>query len=283
MIKVNTILDSGAYGAWRKGESINIYDYIAYAKRHQDYIVGCVNLDVIPGEPGRTPTQAEVEDSARRSYENFQIMKQHGLNPMPVFHQGESFEWLQKYINDGIDYIGISPAADMMGWRGPDPEVWLDKVFNYITDDQGYPIIKTHGFGITGAKYLRRYPWTSCDSTSWTRIANFGKIMVPVYCNGKPNYLSNPHYVHVSDFTVREPDAFISAKDKAKDQFGNLGKHEQDQVVHFVTEECGMTMTAVRYCDNERRKCMVKYWKKVVATIGDVLTFKYKNKRWSTL
>lgn len=279
-MKITALMDSGAYASWKNGEPINIYDYIDYIERHKDYILHCVNLDVIPGQPNSYPTQEQVEDSARQSYENLQIMKAHGLQPIPVFHQGESFHWLQKYIDDGDPYIGISPAADQMGWRGAAPEVWLDQVFSYITDDDGYPIIKTHGFGVTGAKYLRRYPWTTCDSTSWTRIANFGKIMVPIYVNGKPNYLSNPHYVHVSDFTQRVPDGFVTAKDKSKDQFGNLGRLEQDQVIRFVTEECNSTMTSVRYCDNERRKCLVMYWTNVVKTIGDVLTFKYKNK-WS--
>ncbi len=279
-MKIKTLLDSGSYASWKKGEQINLQNYIAFIQRHKDYIVECVNLDVIPGEPGRTPTQLEVEDSAQRSYDNLQTMKEHGLKPIPVFHQGESFHWLQRYIDDGEQYIGISPAADMMGWRGARPEVWLDQVFSYITDDDGKPIIRTHGFGVTGAKYLRRYPWDTCDSTSWTQIANFGKIMVPIYVNGKPNYLSDPHYVHVSDFTIRVPDGFVSARDKAKDQFGNLGKLEQDQVIRFVTEECKLTMTQVRYCDNERRKALVTYWKNVVATIGDVKTFKYK-KKWS--
>lgn len=280
-MRVELLLDSGAYAGWRKGEEISIYDYIEYILRHEESIIGCVNLDMIPGTPGRTPTPEEVEDSARRSYDNLQIMKEYGLQPMPVFHQGESFHWLKRYLDDEEPIIAISPAADQMGWRGPNPEIWMDQVFNYLTDEDGYPIVKTHGMGVTGAVYLARYPWYSCDSTSWTQIANFGKIMVPLYHNGKPDYLSRPRYVHVSDFTERIPDSFVSAKDKSKDQFGNLGKLQQEQVIRFVTEECNLTMTEVRYCDNKRRQSMICFWSNVVKAIGDTPRFKYKRKQWS--
>ena len=281
-MRIECIIDSGAYGAWKKGEQINIYDYIEYVVRNQSSIAMCINMDTIPANPGRTPTPEEVEDSARKSYENLQIMKDYGLQPIPVFHQGESFHWLQKYLLDEDPIIAISPAGDQMGWRGPNPEIWLDQVFNYLTDDDGFPIVKTHGMGVAGVGYLARYPWHSCDATSWTQIANFGKIMVPLYHNGKPNYTVRPRYVHVSDFTQRVPDSFVSARDKSKDQFGNLGKLQQDQVIRFVTEECNMTMTAVRYCDNQRRRCMICFWKKVVEAIGDRPRFKYKRK-WSSM
>jgi hypothetical protein len=273
------MLDSGAYASWRKGDVIDLYDYIEFIKRHQDILEYVINLDIIPGVHKTYPTPEEVEDSARRSYENQQIMKAHGLSPIPVFHQGESFSWLKRYMDDGEPYIGISPLLDIQGWKGADPDVWLDQAFDFVTDANGYPLVKTHGFGIVSVKYLKRYPWTSVDATSYTQVARFGKILVPLYRNGKPDYLSSPLYVHLSEVTQRKDCKFMSARDKAKDQFGNLGRIQQDQVIHFVTQECGLTMTEVRYCDNHRRKAVIKFWAKVVEAVGDVPRFRHKT-RW---
>lgn len=278
--RLNLILDSGAYAAWRKGEVIDVYDYIDFLKEHEDSIEFCVNLDIIPGVHKTYPSWEEVEDSARRSYNNLQIMKAHGLKPIPVFHQGESFNWLKRYMDDGEPYIGISPLVDIMGWKGADPDVWLDQAFSFVTDENGWPLVKTHGFGLNSLKYLKRYPWHSVDATSWTQMANFGKILLPMYRNGQPDYLAaDPRYVHVSDFTQRKDCIFTSAKDKAKDQFGYLGRQQQDQVIHFVTHECNLTMTQVRYCDNERRKAIITFWQKVALAIGDEpRRFKHKTK-----
>ena len=276
--QVRLLLDSGAYAAWRRGETINIYDYIEYIKRYQDHIEHCVNLDIIPGAHKTYPTPDEVEDSAKRSYEHQQIMKAHGLNPIPVFHQGESFSWLRRYMDDGEPYIGISPLLDIQGWKGADPDVWLDQAFDFVTDEKGYPLVKTHGFGLNSLKYLKRYPWYSVDATSWAQMGNFGRILVPSYRDGKPDYLGTPNYVHVTDITIRKDCIFTSARDKAKDQFGNLSRRQQDQVIHFVTHECGLTMTHVRYSGDARRKCVIMFWTKVFEAVGNVPRFKYKTK-----
>jgi hypothetical protein len=50
-------------------------------------------------------------------------MKDAGLKPLPVFHHGEHFSWLERMLADGESYIGISTAKNL-----PDlvQRRWLD-------------------------------------------------------------------------------------------------------------------------------------------------------------
>lgn len=272
---VNCILDSGAFVVWAKRRSIDIDEYIDYCLRNKEYIQTVVNLDSIPGEPGRNPTLEEVEYSAKKSFETLQYMKSKGVNAIPVFHQGESFDWLHLYL-ETEPYIGVSPAEDTIGWRGADPRIWLDRVYTHITDQEGRPLIKTHGFGVTAFNLLIRYPWTTVDSTSYTQLPNYGKILVPKYSAGQPDYLHPPIYIHISDRTKRDASGWSSARDKSKDQFGNLSPIQQDHVIHFVTKICGQTMTSIRYCDNARRICVIKYWQNFAEALGDDVRFRHR-------
>ena len=67
-------LDSGAFSAWTKGESIDIDAYARFCVRLQDKVEAIANLDVIPGEYGRTPTDAEVRASAEVGWNNYQYL-----------------------------------------------------------------------------------------------------------------------------------------------------------------------------------------------------------------
>jgi hypothetical protein len=58
--------------------------------------------------------------------------------------------------------------------------IWLDRIWDkYLTDGSGRPRLKVHGFGITAVPIMERYPWHSCDSSSWIQSAAFGSIVTP--------------------------------------------------------------------------------------------------------
>ena len=190
------MLDSGAFGAWNSGKVIDIDHYIAYIRAHAEYLDYYVALDVIPGAFGVTPTPAEVEVSAQKSWENLLYMEAHGLQPIPVFHMGEQFKWLRKMMDHGCPFIGISPANDRTTAK---KRVWLDRVFNEITDDKGLPLVKTHAFGVTAIELLMRYPWYSADSTTWIMMAARGKILLPHWEKGKWNFAKTPSVCYISE------------------------------------------------------------------------------------
>ena len=46
--------------------------------------------------------------------------------------------------------------------------------------------------GLTAPAILRRFKWTSVDSTTWIRQAGYGQIPIPQYTNGKPDFTQPP-------------------------------------------------------------------------------------------
>src|ERR1700678_1129246 len=107
-IKVRLLLDSGAYGAWRRGKTIDLDTYCDFIEENKNFVTSYVCLDTIPGSFGKMDKgQREIEVSAQLSFENQLKMRKRGLSPIPVFHQGEQFHWLKKMLDNGEPYIGI--------------------------------------------------------------------------------------------------------------------------------------------------------------------------------
>jgi hypothetical protein len=218
------ILDSGAFSAWTKKVVIQLDDYIAFIKANIDQIDYYVNMDVIPGEFGRKPSEDEVEKSAQASWDNLIYMESEGLHPVPVYHMGESIEWLDKLIDHGCSYIGISPAND----RTTKQKIkWLDMVFHHICDSNGVPKIRTHGFGVTSLPILYRYPWYSVDSMSWVRFAAYGSIVVPKEVNGIYRYDISPHVVTFSNLSPK-----VKVQGTHYSNFGELSRKYIDKYIN---------------------------------------------------
>jgi hypothetical protein len=228
--RIQLMLDSGAFSAWLRDSQISIDEYASFIKRNKELIHSYVNMDVIPGSKGRfVRTPETVEKSARMSYENLQRIKDKGLSPIPVFHQGESFDWLGRLIDDKEDYIGISPYL-----RSTPSEVhrWMDHCFEVLAKRRGKKLIKTHGFGVTSVNAILRYPWTTVDSTSWSISAGFGTVYIPSFGNGK------------LDFTRPTPMRFSTqiVKTKARSSYGMLGLTDQlrQQIDNYVRNQLGL-------------------------------------------
>jgi len=219
------LLDSGAFSAWNNGKVIDLDHYIAFILHEADHLDYYVALDVIPGSFGHTPSPAEVEESATRSWENLLYMEAHGLQPIPVFHMGEQFKWLRRMVEHGCPYIGISPANDRTTSK---KRVWLDRVFSEITDDAGKPLVKTHAFGVTAIDLLMRYPWYSADSTTWIMMAARGKIMLPAWVDGKWKFDKRPAVLYLSE-PYGEGDALVRGlKDSAWRHIPSQRQHVEE-------------------------------------------------------
>lgn len=258
---IKLMLDSGVFTAWNRNETLDLKRYIAYIKEHEQYLFSYVNMDVIPGTHGVKRTQRELDDSAKRGYANLQKMKDAGLRPIPVFHQGEKFDTLERMLKDGETYMGISTAKDI--WAS-EQRSWLDTVFSVVTDKTGKPLIKTHGFGITNPKLLFRYPWYTCDSTTWSLTPGYGQIIVPLYRKGKPDYSLPPLRVIMSGLTHQ-------SSSNQKRQFHAMGKMAQDSIRTFLEVECGMSVGKARYGTTLRRKCVLIYYLRFVEALPAVV------------
>jgi len=158
---MDLFLDSGAFTAFTQGTEIDVEEYAEFIQRTRDYwtVVSC--LDDI--------------GNAKGSYNNLKALESNGVQPAPVFHCREDVRWLVRYLDEGYDYIllgGMVPESTQYLMR------WLDDLWgNYLTDDQGRPRVKVHGFGLTAQELMFRYPWHSVDSASWVMTGVFGSCV----------------------------------------------------------------------------------------------------------
>lgn len=156
--------------------------YISLVKEFEDDLDCHVNLDVI--------------NNQEKSYEMLKYLESQGLKPIPVFHFGCDTSWLKKYIDEGYEYIGIGgmvPNPNSILLPGLD-NLWSD----FLTDSKGYPIVKVHGFAISTPILATRYPWYSCDSTSWVKFGRYGTMIMPRKTKGKYDYTKSPRTITVS-------------------------------------------------------------------------------------
>lgn len=166
--KVRVFLDSGAFSAFTKGVEVDIVAYCDYIKANRDIIevvdgVLCASvLDGI-GDPLKT-------------YQNQLHMEKLGVRPLPCFHYGEDERYLEWYVQN---YSHIT-LGGMVPISTPQLIHWLDRIWDtYLTNPDGTPKIRVHGFGLTNIALMKRYPWYSVDSSSWVQIAANGNILIP--------------------------------------------------------------------------------------------------------
>ena len=196
------IIDSGAFTAHRKDVHIDIDDYCNWLNQYQEHIFKAIVLDHIPGKFGVARTAEDVMYAQQKSYENYCYMVQKVTRPqmiLPVFHQGESLEYLDKYLDfriDGkpLDYICISGMKDLTRQQRQD---WYHTVYDRIANSSN-PNVKTHILGSATLSDAEQFPLTSMDATSWIMTSASGSILTDygvVYVSEKgtnlPNHINN--------------------------------------------------------------------------------------------
>lgn len=175
------MLDSGAYTAWTQGVEIDLSEYADFLLEHQESFQCVVNLDVLPVAlpSGRVPL-SEFERTCVEGWKNYEYLIKRGVDPeklIHVFHQGEDYSWLRRFLDDGVKYVGLSPRKGSLALGTH--EDWLDGCMRHLTDDEGIPVCRFHGFGISSFATLRRYPWYSVDSSDAGKKGTFGIVMMP--------------------------------------------------------------------------------------------------------
>jgi hypothetical protein len=235
-------LDSGAYSAWSRGTAIDIDEYIAFIKANIEHIEVYACLDSIPGEIGKAATERQRREAAELTWENYLYMKAEGLDPLPVYHYGEDFKYLDRMLDYGCDYIGIGGLVRV---PGPMRRHWLDRLFKRITNDAGEPLIKTHGFGMTAVPLVFRYPWYSIDSTTWIQITANGAVYLPAMVDGEFVFDRVPATVTVSNKNPKQGQGGKAANTMSPAMRGILdrwlavcGKTYDEVVDHYYHRAC---------------------------------------------
>jgi hypothetical protein len=217
--KAQIFLDSGAFSAYTLGVKLSVEEYCNYIKK---------NIDIIRKEDG--VIMASVLDGIGdvvETYNNQLQMEKLGVRPLPCFHAGEDERYLEWYVAN-YDYITL---GGMVGANTAQLQIWLDRVWGkYLLDGAGNPKIKVHGFGITSVPLMERYPWQSCDSSSWVQAAAFGVIMDAKYGNIQISAKSPSRHdagQHLTTFTAVERaavEARITSKGFDHERLANVGQ-----------------------------------------------------------
>jgi hypothetical protein len=159
------MLDSGAFTAWKKRTEISLDEYMFFIEDHAHLLDCYVALDVIPGQPGRLPTEDEAKYATERTIQNLDRMVAAGFHPVPVYHEGEPIEILDEFVYRGFDLIALGATAS----RGrPSVVHWLLPIF------ERYPEQKFHGLAMTQQRLLEWFPFYSVDSTTWLNLQKYG-------------------------------------------------------------------------------------------------------------
>lgn len=216
-------LDSGAFSAFTQGVKIDIRAYCRYIHQNQDIIEVASVLDAI--------------GDADATYQNQKFMEEMGIPALPCFHYGEPEAVLEFYAAN-YDYITI---GGMVPISNPQLRVWLDRLWGkYLTNPDGTPRLKVHGFGLTSVPLMSRYPWYSVDSSSWVQLGGMGNIFIPEY-----------GMIAVSEFAPQ--------RKEAEKHVDNLPEAHRQVVVSYI-EDLGFDLERLRK-EHLSRKCfnMVTY------------------------
>jgi hypothetical protein len=201
----NSFLDSGAFSAFSLGKTINLDDYIEYIKKTKVKIYA--NLDVI--------------GDSEATVKNERYMKEKGLNPLPVFHLGEPINYLDLILDSECTYFALGGMV-----QSQNLDAWLISVWEHIYRKR--PDIKVHGFGMTNFDLILKYPWYSCDSSSWASGVRFGRFSEWDSCRSRLKQISVKEAFNKNDIDYEENEPIINEK-----RFFIISK----QIEHFLRAE----------------------------------------------
>lgn len=223
-------LDSGAFSAYTLGVEMDIVKYCDYIKE---------NIDIVRKEDG--VLLASVLDGIgdpQKTYNNQQTMEYYGAKPLPCFHYGEDERYLEYYIAN-YEYITLGGMVPISNKQLVN---WLDRIWNkYLLDGKGKAKLKVHGFGMTSIPLMKRYPWWSCDSSSWIQSASFGSVMTPDYGPVRLSDKSPSRHTrgqHTESFTDIEKESILNYFDSQHFEYERLQTVYESRAAYNVWSYC---------------------------------------------
>lgn len=144
-----------------------------------------------------------------------------GLKPMPVVHGESNIDyWIKKHADMGHRYIALGGASFHRG----SINFYFDTAFN-IAEKLG---LEYHGLAFTSLKYITQWPWKSVDSSTWSRCAAFGQLVLP-------DFKSLRFYnIHVSEKGC-----------DVKSSYNKMSKYHRDRLTSMLKDH-GFDIKAMR-------------------------------------
>lgn len=155
------VLDSGAFSIATGKSDHTIQDYMKFLESNADRCFWYAGLDVI--------------GDAKKTRDNQLLMEKNGFNPMPTFHMGSDYKYLEEMI-EKYEYIGLGGLVPFLKGRDGNKAAMLshlDKCFSLIRDK-----VKVHCWGCTTLELCLKYPFYSVDSTSWLSGGRHGRRII---------------------------------------------------------------------------------------------------------
>lgn len=169
---VKTILDSGAFSAWKTGTPVSPTEFY-------DEAASLLNEDWKP-ESGEIPipywdevASLDVIGDHSSSLQNalhlqeFFLYTAQGHKCLPTFHYGEPWELLSIYKEKFHNRVALGGIAT--GLSSTQKMKWLGQCFA-----RAYPC-KFHGFGVGAKEVLIEFPFVSADTASWGAVHMYGR------------------------------------------------------------------------------------------------------------
>lgn len=217
-------LDSGAFSAYTLGVELKVSDYCDYIQRNRDILRvedGVVMASVLDG----------IGDPLQ-TWRNQLEMELRGVRPLPCFHAGEDERYLEHYVKN-YEYITL---GGMVGASTKQLCIWLDRIWDrYLCDSSGHARVKVHGFGITSIPIMERYPWYSCDSSSWVQSTAFGVVVTPKHGPISVSEKSPARHEagqHVTTLTPLEQDYVLQMLEEQGFTYERLSKVYQSRAAY---------------------------------------------------
>lgn len=159
---VKTMLDSGAFSAWKSGTSINQDEFFYEASLHDGENLlwhEIAALDIIGDHKASLDNALSMQD--------FFLYLGLGHQCVPTFHYGEPWDLLQLYKEKFNNRVALGGIATGLG--SIQKMKWLSQCFA-----RAYPC-KFHGFGVGSKDVLMEYPFASADTASWGSVHMYGR------------------------------------------------------------------------------------------------------------
>jgi len=154
----DVMLDSGGFTARIRGVEIDVKRYAKFINKHNVKLA--INLDT---------------NNVEETLKNQKFLQENtSAYILPVYHlsdfKNKKYRYLIEKYSDEYPFICV---GGMAGGNNKKEEVkmFLDYVYTKVRTK-----CKIHGLGLTGVKFLHRYPLYSVDSTSWLSGQRVGSI-----------------------------------------------------------------------------------------------------------
>lgn len=200
--------DSGAYSALSQGAPIDIDAFAAWVKQWRDSFSWVASLDVIGDKDA--------------SWTNFRYLRdKYELDVVPTIHYGCDPSEMDRYVAEGIDFIGL---GGMVSRKSEVSRLlrWTLNCFRYAQEN--HPQVRFHGWGTTHKDLIYNLPWFSVDSSGFSSSYRYGRLQLfdPNTCKSIAVALDGKEIFQHADLLMNEygvnpSDVSVSTKETRRD------------------------------------------------------------------